>query len=637
MDTELLDKYRFLQNINSPKDLRKLLVDDLPTVCDEVRDFMIDTITKIGGHFGAGLGVVELTVALHYVFNTPKDKIVFDTGHQAYPHKILTGRRDKLQTIRKKGGLSGFLKPAESEYDAFGAGHASTSISAALGIATARDFKNDNYRVAAIIGDGAMTGGLAFEGMNNCGFQKRDITVILNDNNMSINPNVSALSNYFNELYASSAVQKFRENIWEFTGKFDMLGDRLRKAATRLEDGVKAIITPGVLFEAMGFNYFGPINGHNIKKLVKVLNLIKDLKGPVLLHVMTHKGKGYKPAENDCHFFHAIGTIDKETGKSLKAVQPNAAPEYYKVFGHALTEIAQTNKNIVGITAAMADGTGLDIFEKANPGRVIDVGIAEEHAVTLSAGIAIEGVTPVVAIYSSFLQRAIDQIAHDVALQNLPVIFAIDRAGLVGEDGQTHHGLLDIAFLRAIINMVVTAPKDEQELRDLLYSAVEHYKVPFSIRYPRGKSLGVPIRPFKLIPLGTWETLKHGRDVAILAVGKMVRRAEDAAVLLTNSGISAEVINCRFIKPMDSQLLDSICARFDNLITIEDGTVVGGFGSGVLEYLADKGYKNNVKILGIPDRIVEHGTQDQLMEELGLHPQGIANSIVEALKLRVYA
>ncbi len=358
MNTELLDKYKFLQNINSPKDLRRLLVEDLPTVCDEVREFMIDTITKIGGHFGAGLGVVELTVAMHYVFNTPSDKIVFDTGHQAYPHKILTGRRDQLHTIRKKGGLSGFLKPAESEYDAFGAGHASTSISAALGIATARDFKNENYRVAAVIGDGAMTGGLAFEGMNNCGFQKRDITVILNDNNMSINPNVSALSNYFNELYASSAVQRFRENIWEFTGKFEMLGDRLRKAASRLEDGVKAIITPGVLFEAMGFNYFGPINGHNIKKLVKVLNLVKDLKGPVLLHVMTHKGKGYKPAENDCHFFHAIGSIDKETGKSLKAVQPNAAPEYYKVFGNALAEIAQTNKNIVGITAAMADGTG---------------------------------------------------------------------------------------------------------------------------------------------------------------------------------------------------------------------------------------------------------------------------------------
>lgn len=635
MNTELLDKYKFLQNINSPKDLRRLLVEDLPTVCDEVREFMIDTITKIGGHFGAGLGVVELTVAMHYVFNTPNDKIVFDTGHQAYPHKILTGRRDQLHTIRKKGGLSGFLKPAESEYDAFGAGHASTSISAALGIATARDFKNENYRVAAVIGDGAMTGGLAFEGMNNCGFQKRDITVILNDNNMSINPNVSALSNYFNELYASSAVQRFRENIWEFTGKFEMLGDRLRKAASRLEDGVKAIITPGVLFEAMGFNYFGPINGHNIKKLVKVLNLVKDLKGPVLLHVMTHKGKGYKPAENDCHFFHAIGSIDKETGKSLKAVQPNAAPEYYKVFGNALAEIAQTNKNIVGITAAMADGTGLDIFEKANPGRVIDVGIAEEHAVTLSAGIAIEGITPVVAIYSSFLQRAIDQVAHDVALQNLPVVFAIDRAGLVGEDGQTHHGLLDIAFLRAILNMVVTAPKDEQELRDLLYSAIEHYKKPFSIRYPRGKSLGVPIKPFKLIPLGTWETLKHGRDIAILAVGKMVRRAEEAAILLTNLGISAEVVNCRFIKPMDTDMLDSVAARFDDIVTIEDGTVVGGFGSGVLEYFATQNFKNNVKILGIPDRIVEHGTQDQLMEELGLHPQGIADSIAHLIEAKV--
>lgn len=619
-------KYKYLYNINSPKDLRKYSEKELPLICDEVRDYLIDAITKIGGHFGSGLGVVELTVALHYVYNTPVDKLIFDVGHQGYPHKILTGRRDALHTIRKFGGLSGFLKPNESEYDAFGAGHASTSISAALGMATARDFKGEDYRVAAIIGDGAMTGGLAYEGLNNCGVRKSDITVILNDNNMSINQNVSALSNYFNDLYASSMVQKFRENIWQFTNKFDF-GDRLRRAASRLEDGVKAIVTPGVLFEAMGFNYFGPINGHNVQKLIRVLRLIKDLKGPVLLHVVTHKGKGYLPAERDSHYFHAIGTIDKKTGLSTKTIQKNTAPEYYKIFGNTLTELARKNKNLLAITAAMADGTGLDIFAKNFPERVIDVGIAEEHAVTFAAGLAMQGMTPIVAIYSSFLQRAVDQIAHDVALQKLPVVFAIDRAGIVGEDGQTHHGLLDIAFLRAICDMTVTAPKDEQELRDLLYSATEFYKVPFSIRYPRGKSLGVPIKEPKKIPYASWEITKHGTDLAILAVGKMVRIAEEAAIILTEHDISAQVVNCRFIKPMDTVMLDSISANFDHIFTIEDAIVLGGFGSGVAEYFVENDYKNNLKILGVPDRTIEHGSQEQLFEMLALHPEGVANTI----------
>ena len=619
-------KYKYLYNINSPKDLRKYSENELPLICDEVRDYLIDAITQIGGHFGSGLGVVELTVALHYVYNTPVDKLIFDVGHQGYPHKILTGRRDALHTIRKFGGLSGFLKPNESEYDAFGAGHASTSISAALGMATARDFKGEDYRVAAIIGDGAMTGGLAYEGLNNCGVRKSDVTVILNDNNMSINQNVSALSNYFNDLYASSMVQKFRENIWQFTNKFDF-GDRLRRAASRLEDGVKAIVTPGVLFEAMGFNYFGPINGHNVQKLIRVLRLIKDLKGPVLLHVVTHKGKGYLPAERDSHYFHAIGTIDKKTGLSTKTIQKNTAPEYYKIFGNTLTELARKNKNLLAITAAMADGTGLDIFAKNFPERVIDVGIAEEHAVTFAAGLAMQGMTPIVAIYSSFLQRAVDQIAHDVALQKLPVVFAIDRAGIVGEDGQTHHGLLDIAFLRAICDMTVTAPKDEQELRDLLYSATEFYKVPFSIRYPRGKSLGVPIKEPKKIPYASWEITKHGTDLAILAVGKMVRIAEEAAIILTEHDISAQVVNCRFIKPMDTVMLDSISANFDHIFTIEDAIVLGGFGSGVAEYFAENDYKNNLKILGVPDRTIEHGSQAQLFEMLALHPEGVANTI----------
>ncbi len=623
-------KYKYLPDINYPEDLRKLSVAELPEVCDELREFMIDTITRIGGHFGAGLGVVELTVALHYVFNTPDDKLIFDVGHQGYPHKILTGRRDTLQTIRQKGGLSGFLKPNESIYDAFGAGHASTSISAALGMATARDILNEKYRVAAIIGDGAMTGGMAFEAMNNCGVQKRDITVILNDNNMSIAPNVSAVSNYFNELYASSAIQKARENIWEFTGKINF-GDRIRKIASKMENGVKAIITPGVLFESMGFNYFGPINGHNIKKLVKMLKLIKDVKGPVLLHIMTKKGKGYQPAEDDDHYFHAIGSIDKSTGKSLKLPSKNSAPTYGKIFGEAMIELCQADNRVIGITAAMADGTGLDILEKVMPEKVIDVGIAEEHAVTSAAGMSIAGLKPVVAIYSSFLQRGFDQVSHDVALQKLPVVFAIDRAGLVGEDGQTHHGLMDIVYLRTIPNMVVTAPKDESELRDLLYSALNSYDSPTSIRYPRGKGLGVPIQEFKSIPLGKWEQLTFGDDIAILAVGKMVNYAVMASALLKEAYINASVYNCRFIKPLDTEQLDNIAELFHTVITIEDGNISGGFGSAVLEYFAEKNYKPDVHLFGCPDRIIEHASQDELFEELGLDSIGISNRIKEVL------
>ncbi|MBU3679564.1 MAG: 1-deoxy-D-xylulose-5-phosphate synthase, partial [Candidatus Kapabacteria bacterium] len=480
--------YRFLNDINSPADLRKLHETDLRQVSDEVREFLIDTITKVGGHFGAGLGTVELTVALHYVFNTPHDKIVLDTGHQAYPHKILTGRKDQLHTIRQKGGLSGFLKRSESEFDDFGAGHATTSISAALGMAAARDQLGLDYKVVAMIGDGAMTGGLAYEAMNNCGVIKSDMLVVLNDNNMSIAPNVWALSNYFSELFASERGRRLREKIGTMTDKMDGLGDRIKSLAHRIEGGMKAVITPGMLFEALGFRYFGPVNGHNVGQLVTMLQGIREMKGPILLHAITQKGKGYGPAERDKQFLHAIGKVDKITGKAVASAPPAVAPPptYQKVFGEALTEIMQQKSNIVGITAAMPDGTGLDIVQKTFPGRVYDVGIAEGHGVTFAAGLATQGIIPVVAIYSSFLQRAFDHIAHDVALQHLHVVFALDRSGLVGADGPTHHGVLDLGYLRIIQGMVVMAPKDEQELRDMLYSSVHDYTAgPVAIRYPR--------------------------------------------------------------------------------------------------------------------------------------------------------
>jgi len=623
--------YKYLMDINSPTDLRKLPISALPTVANEVREFVVDTITKTGGHFGAGLGVVELTVALHYVFNTPKDKIVLDTGHQGYPHKVLTGRRDQLHTIRQKGGLSGFLKRNESEYDAFGAGHASTSISAALGLATARDMKGDDNKVIAVIGDGAMTGGIAFEALNNCGVQQRDITVILNDNNMSIAPNVSALSNYFNELFTSTPVKKMRENIWSLTGKMDELGDRLRTIAGRIESGVKAIVTPGALFEAFGFNYIGPINGNNINKLTRILEQIKDMKGPIFLHVITQKGYGFEHATKEKGFLHAIGKIDKVTGKSL-AKKPDVAPapQYQNVFGQAVLELCRNDKKIAAITAAMPNGTGLDIVQAEMPDRVYDVGIAEGHAVTFAAGLACEGIIPIVAIYSTFLQRAYDHIIHDCAIQHLHVVFALDRAGLVGADGPTHHGIMDLCYLRPIQGMVIMAPKDEQELRDMTYSACyEFTDGPVAIRYPRGEGLGVELGEMKPIKLGTWEVLRPGDDIAILAVGKMVTEAMQAAELLALQEINVEVVNARFIKPMDEEMLLDIANRFDKVLTIEDGQKTGGFGSGVLEYFAEKEINiSKIYIHGIPEIFVEHGTQEELHKDLKMDANGIAETIL---------
>jgi 1-deoxy-D-xylulose-5-phosphate synthase len=628
--------YRILPRINSPDDLKGLSVRELEELASEIREFIIDTISKVGGHLGASLGVVELTLAVHYVFNAPRDKIVWDTGHQGYVHKIITGRRDVFHTIRQFKGISGFLKRSESIYDVFGAGHASTSISAALGIATARDFDGQDYKVVAIIGDGAMTAGLAYEAMNNAGVLKKNLIVILNDNNMSISPNVWAVSKYFTELIASSHYNKLKSFVWDLTGQLDSVGDRIRKLAARVEGGVKAIITPGMLFEALGFRYFGPVNGHNIQKLIRILSEIKNLNGPILLHVITQKGKGYKPAEEDEQKLHGVTPFDKVTGKMYKSDKPQP-PSYTKVFGEAVVQLARQNSKIVGITAAMPEGTGLNILKKEIPERFFDVGIAEQHAVTFSAGLATEGYIPICAIYSTFLQRAFDQIIHDVALQHLHVVFALDRAGLVGADGPTHHGAFDLSYLRLIPNMVIMAPKDESELRDMLYTATIYNKGPVAIRYPRGNGVGVPLKEnFDLIEIGKAEILREGNDIAILAVGSMVYPSLKASEKLSSYGIDAMVVNMRFVKPLDEELLDYVFERFDKVVTVEENTIRGGFGSAVLEYAAMRGVKN-VKFLihGIPDEFIEHGTQNELWRMLKLDPDGIVERIIETFDFEI--
>lgn len=617
--------YKYLNKINSPEDLKKIPVKELKVVCEEIRDYMIDVVSQTGGHLGAGLGAVELTVALHYVFNTPYDKLVWDTGHQAYPHKIITGRREALKTIRQFGGISGFLKRTESEYDVFGAGHASTSISAALGIATARDFLKEKFKVVAIIGDGAMTGGMVYEAMNNAGIQKRDLIVVLNDNNMSIAPNVWQFSKYFTEITSSPQFNKFKAQVWELTHRFDEIGDRIRKVIGRVEGGIKAIVTPGALFEALGFRYFGPFNGHNVQQLIKIFSHVKDLKGPILVHVTTQKGKGYKPAEEDLQKLHGVTPFDKITGKAIKK---SDIPSYTKIFGEALVEIAKMNDKVVGITAAMPDGTGLDILQREIPERFFDVGIAEPHAVTFAAGLATEGIIPVVAIYSTFLQRAFDQIIHDVAIQKLPVVFVLDRAGLVGADGPTHHGAFDLSYLRLIPGMVLMAPKDEQELRDMLYTAIEYRKGPIALRYPRGNALGVPLRKeFQKIPIGKGEIIKKGNDVALLAIGNMVNYASRAADNLAKEDIAVEVVNMRFVKPLDEELLMDIFKRFEKIFVIEENTVIGGLGSAVLEFAAKVDAKVDIELIGLPDAFVEHGTQEELHKMLGIDPQGISAKV----------
>lgn len=624
--------YPMLDRVNTPADLRTFTMPELKALADDVRTFLIDVVSQTGGHLGAGLGSVELTVALHHVFNTPYDKLVWDVGHQAYPHKILTGRKDRLHTIRQYKGLSGFLKRSESEYDTFGAGHASTAISAALGMVAARDLTNESYNVVAIVGDGSMTGGMVYEGMNNAGILKKNFIVVLNDNNMSIAPNVWSLSNYFTQLIANPSYNRFKANVYELTGKLDTWGDRIRRVAARLEEGVKVVITPGMLFEALGFRYFGPINGHNVGQLVSIFSDVKNYNGPILVHVTTHKGKGYKPAEADVQKLHGVTPFDKVTGKSPK--KAGGPPAYTKVFGTALTELAKKDRKIVGITAAMPDGTGLDILQKELPDQFFDVGIAEQHAVTFAAGLATQGCTPVCAIYSTFLQRAFDQIIHDVALQHLPVVFALDRGGLVGADGPTHHGVFDLSYLRMIPEMVVMAPKDENELRDMLYTAIHHKHGPIALRYPRGNAIGVPMKEaFDLVPIGKGEVLREGQHVAILAIGLMVQHSLRAAELLAKQGILAEVVNMRFVKPLDVDLIKSLSKRFDHFVTIEDNVTIGGFGSAVAECLLSHGLNHvYLKLHGLPDRFVDHGTPEELYKELHIDPAGIAGVVEQFLR-----
>lgn len=619
-------KYPILSKVNLPKDIRQLSIEELKKLCDDIRNYLIDVVSQVGGHFGAGLGAVELTVALHKVFDTPNDLIVFDTGHQAYPHKILTGRKEKLHTIRQLNGLSGFLKRSESEYDAFGAGHATTSISAAVGMAEASKILSLNKKVIAVIGDGAMTGGMAYEAMNNAGINKSNLIVVLNDNRMSIAPNVWQIHNYFNELIAHPEYKKLKDAVWDLTGKLDQFGDRIRKVAVRLERGIKSVITPGMLFEALGFRYFGPINGHNLPQVVKLFEQIKNLEGPILVHLLTEKGKGYTPAEEHIQKYHAATPFDKATGEALK--KSSSVPSYTSIFGKALVEIAKENEKVVGITAAMPDGTGMDYFQKEFPNRYYDVGIAEEHAVTFAAGLATQGAIPVVSIYSTFLQRAFDQMIHDVALQKLHVVFVLDRAGLVGADGPTHHGAFDLSYLRLIPGMVVMSPKDEAELRDMLFTAINYKKGPIAIRYPRGSALGVKMdEHFKQIEIGKAEKIYEGKDIAILAVGNMVDYAMKVHKKLADENISAELINMRFIKPLDINLLNDIANRFDKIVTLEENTIIGGFGSAVSEFIVDNNFKNKILRIGLPDDFVDHGTQAELHKILGIDPEGIFNKI----------
>jgi 1-deoxy-D-xylulose-5-phosphate synthase len=623
--------YPYLDRVNVPADFRGFTVPELKGLSNDVREFLIEVISMTGGHLGAGLGSVELSVALHYVLNTPHDKLVWDVGHQAYPHKILTGRKDRLHTIRQYKGLSGFLKRSESEYDTFGAGHASTAISAAVGMVAARETSGEKYKVVAIVGDGSMTGGMVYEGMNNAGFMKKDMIVVLNDNNMSIAPNVWAISNYFTELIADPRYNRFKKNVYDLTGKLDSWGDRIRRVTARLEEGIKVIITPGMLFEALGFRYFGPINGHNMAQLVRIFQEVKDLHGPILVHAITQKGKGYRPAELDEQRLHGVTPFDKVTGVSpKKAMGP---PAYTKVFGNAVVELARNTPNLVAITAAMPDGTGLDQLQREMPERFYDVGIAEQHGVTFAAGLATQGAIPIVAVYSSFLQRAFDQIIHDVALQHLHVIFALDRAGVVGADGPTHHGVFDLSYLRPIPGMLIMAPKDESELRDMLYTAVKHPGGPIAIRYPRGNGLGVDLKTdFELLPIGKAETLRTGSDVAVLAIGDMVAPSLQAAAALAHEGIECEVVNMRFVKPLDEDLLKDIVSRLKNIVTVENNAVLGGFGSAVSEFVAAHGHSGTrVTMHGIGDRFVDHGSPAELADELGLDGPGIAEAIRSVL------
>jgi 1-deoxy-D-xylulose-5-phosphate synthase len=616
-----LERRGLLAKIGNPADLKKLPPELLAQVAQEIREKIIATVSKTGGHLAPSLGVVELTIALHYIFDTPRDKIVWDVGHQAYAHKLLTGRQERFHTLRQYGGISGFPKRSESPYDAFDAGHSSTSISSALGMACGRCLKRERGRVIAVIGDGALTAGIALEGLNNAGDLHKDLIVVLNDNGMSIAPNVGAMASFLSRKLTGRTMVYLKKQVEYLLKSFPGIGEDLLALAKRSEESLKAFFTPGMLFEALKFNYVGPLNGHRFDHLLETFSNIKNLTGPVLVHVLTTKGKGYRPAETDPTGFHGLGKFDPDTGVAKKSV--SEVPSYTAVFGDTLVELAQENKNIVAITAAMPDGTGLVDFRTKFPDRFYDVGICEQHATTFAAGLALEGLRPVAAIYSTFLQRAYDQVLHDVCLQNLPVVFAMDRGGVVGEDGETHQGLFDLSYLRHLPNMVLMAPKDEDELRHMLYTAVDH-PGPIALRYPRGRGMGVPFSStLHKIPIGRAEVLREGEDLLILAIGASVYPSLEVAKELEKQGFQATVVNARFVKPLDEGLILNLAARRGRVLTVEENVAQGGFGSAVLELLTDHGLMVPVKRLAIPDIFLEHGSPEILREKYGLDAKGI--------------
>jgi 1-deoxy-D-xylulose-5-phosphate synthase len=643
----LITQGKLLQEINSPADLKKLKQTELTQICQELRQYIIDMVSVNGGHFGASLGVVELTVALHYIFNTPDDQLIWDVGHQAYGHKILTGRKDNFYTNRIYGGISGFPKRKESQFDAFGVGHSSTSISAALGMAMASNYKNEkNRQHIAVIGDGALTAGLAFEGMNHAGSLKdANLLIILNDNCMAIDPNVGALKEYLTDITTSPTYNKVKDEVWNLLGKMSKFGKSTREIVAKVENAMKgALLSQSNFFEALNLRYFGPIDGHDIDHLTAVLKDLKDIPGPKILHCLTVKGKGYEPAEKgDSTKWHAPGLFDKVTGEiQKKIITEPTAPKYQDVFGHTIVELAELNENIVGITPAMPSGSSLNIMMKAMPHRAFDVGIAEQHAVTLSAGMATRGLTVFCNIYSTFMQRAYDQVIHDVCLQELPVIFCLDRAGFAGADGPTHHGAYDIAYMRCVPNMIVASPLNEKELRDIMFLAqsddVQKEKSAFTIRYPRGEGVMPNWRkPFSKIEIGKGQLLKEGEDLAILSFGPIGNQAIIAINELEKDGMSIAHYDMRFAKPLDEALLHQVFSKFDKIITVEDGCITGGIGSAILEFMSDNNYSAKIKRLGIPDKVIEHGEQHQLYAECGFDAEGIKTAVLQFENQAIFA
>jgi 1-deoxy-D-xylulose-5-phosphate synthase len=618
-----------LEKINSPADLKKISRDDLPKLAEEIRKVIVDVVSQTGGHLAPSLGAVELAIAIHYVFDTPRDKVIWDVGHQAYAHKLLTGRRDQFHSLRQFNGISGFTRRSESPFDAFTTGHSSTSISASLGIACAKDLKDEDAKVIAVIGDGSMTAGIAYEGLNQAGDTHKDknLMVILNDNEMSISPNVGALSSFLSRKFSGKKLQELRKELGDFLKSVPKVGGDIYQLAKRTEETIKAFVTPGMLFEAFNFEYFGPIDGHKLNHLIDILKNIKLLKEPILLHVSTQKGKGYSPAEKNPVYFHGCTQFEVETGNCLDQKSPH--PSYTQIFGDTMVQLAKEDEKIIAVTAAMPEGTGLAKFSEMFPERFFDVGIAEQHGVTFAAGLATEDFKPVVAIYSTFLQRAYDQILHDVCLESLHVVFALDRGGIVGEDGSTHHGLFDLCYLRNLPNMVVMAPKDENEMRRMLVTALKH-NGPIALRYPRGAGTGVIFdKDIQPIPIGKGELLKDGEDVLILAIGRTVHEALDARSELSEQGISAAVVNCRFVKPLDIDLISSLAKKIPRIITVEENVRQGGFGSAVLEGLNDCGITGyQMERIGIVDTFVEHGPQKLLRSKYGID----AAAVVETAK-----